>query len=145
MQIKLSDRNIVELVNKLQECGLLGDDLLHTVNGREYVTTDHLKTEVTDAVNLTGGRTAVVGICATVHFVHCERHEIDRETVPIMQVNLPAQLAVDLLHCEHAARQAVVESNGQLRLVQGELITVEYFDNLAAEIDEILQVYQAMS
>ena len=47
---------------------------------------------------------------------------------------------MDLLHCEHAARQAVAESNGQLRLVQGELITVEYFDNLAAEIDEILQV-----
>lgn len=80
LQIKLSDRNIVELVNKLQECGLLGDDLLHTVNGREYVTTDHLKTEVTDAVNLTGGRTAVVGTCATVHFVHCERHEMARKS-----------------------------------------------------------------
>lgn len=111
--IKLSDRNVVELVNKLQECGLLGGDLLHTVNGREYVTADHLKTEVIDAVNSTGGRIAVV--------------------------NLPAQLAVDLLHCERAAQQAVAESNGQLRLVQGELITVGYFDNLAAEIDEILQ------
>ncbi|KAL3152351.1 hypothetical protein ABBQ32_001414 [Trebouxia sp. C0010 RCD-2024] len=111
--IKLSDRNVVELVNKLQECGLLGGDLLHTVNGREYVTADHLKTEVIDTVSSTGGRIAVV--------------------------NLPAQLAVDLLHCEHAAQQAVAESNGQLRLVQGELITVEYFDNLAAEIDEILQ------
>ena len=60
-----------------------------------------------------------------------------------VQVNLPAQLAVDLLHCERAAQQAVTESNGQLRLVQGELITVEYFDNLAAEIDEILQVRSA--
>ncbi|KAL0031439.1 hypothetical protein WJX77_000485 [Trebouxia sp. C0004] len=110
---KLSDRNVVELVNKLQECGLLGEDLLHSVNGREYVTAAHLKTEVTDAVNGAGGRIAVV--------------------------NLPAQLAVDLLHCEHAAQQAVAESNGQLRIVQGELITVDYFDNLAAEIDEILQ------
>lgn len=53
---------------------------------------------------------------------------------------MPAQLAVDLLHCERAAKQAVAESNGQLRIVQGELITAEYFDNLAAEIDEILQV-----
>lgn len=67
-----------------------------------------------------------------------------RLSVTIMQVNLPAQLAVDLLHCECAARQAVAESNGQLRLVQGELITAEYFDNLAAEIDEILQVCYAM-
>jgi len=58
-------------------------------------------------------------------------------------VNLPAQLAVDLLHCERAAQQAVAESNGQLRVVQGELITVDYFDNLAAEIDEILQVYHS--
>ncbi|DBB10622.1 TPA: hypothetical protein ACH3X3_007133 [Trebouxia sp. C0006] len=110
---KLSDRNVVELVNKLQECGLLGEDLLHSVNGREYVTAAHLTIEVTDAVNGAGGRIAVV--------------------------NLPAQLAVDLLHCERAAQQAVAESNGQLRVVQGELITVEYFDNLAAEIDEILQ------
>ncbi len=60
-----------------------------------------------------------------------------------MQVNLPAQLAVDLLHCERAALQAVAGSNGQLRIVQGELITVDYFDNLAAEIDEILQVYHS--
>ena len=52
---------------------------------------------------------------------------------------------MDLLHCERAARQAVADSNGQLRLVQGELITAEYFDNLAAEIDEILQVCYAMS
>jgi len=57
-----------------------------------------------------------------------------------VQVNLPAQLAVDLLHCEREAQQEVAESNGQLRVVQGELITVDYFDNLAAEIDEILQV-----
>ena len=50
---------------------------------------------------------------------------------------------MDLLHCERAAQQAVAESNGQLRVVQGELITVDYFDNLAAEIDEILQVYHS--
>ena len=60
LQVKLSDRNVVELVNKLQECGLLGDDLLHSVNGREYVTADHLKTEVTGAVEGAGGRIAVV-------------------------------------------------------------------------------------
>lgn len=58
-------------------------------------------------------------------------------------MNLPAQLAVDLLHCERAAQQAVAESNGRLRVVQGELITLDYFDNLAAEIDEILQVYHS--
>ena len=60
--MKLSDRNVVELVNKLQESGLLGEDLLHTVNGREYVTAAHLKREVTDAVNGAGGRIAVVSL-----------------------------------------------------------------------------------
>jgi len=39
---------------------LLGEDLLHSVNGREYVTAAHLKIEVTDAVNGAGGRIAVV-------------------------------------------------------------------------------------
>ena len=61
------------------------------------------------------------------------------------QVNLPAQLAVDLVHCDRAARQAVADSQGQLKIVQGELITVEYFDTLAMEIDEILQVRQIHS
>ena len=61
LQVKLSDRNVVELVSKLQECGLLGDDLLHSINGREYVTANHLKGEVTEAVNAAGGRVAVVG------------------------------------------------------------------------------------
>lgn len=71
--------------------------------------------------------------------------DLARKGLLTTQVNLPAQLAVDLLHCERAAQQAVAESNGQLRLVQGELITVGYFDNLAAEIDEILQVRLAVS
>lgn len=58
---------MVELVNKLQECGLLGDDLLHTVNGREYITADHLKTEVTGAVTGAGGRIAVVSLLSCLH------------------------------------------------------------------------------
>lgn len=46
----------MELVNKLQAAGLLGEDLLHSINGREYVTAAHLKTEVVDAVEGAGGR-----------------------------------------------------------------------------------------
>ena len=55
-------------MNKLQECGLLGEDLLHSVNGREYVTAAHLKVEVTDAVNEAGGRIAVVRTCLLLYF-----------------------------------------------------------------------------
>ena len=36
--VRLSERNIVELVTKLQELHLLESNLLHTVSGKEYLT-----------------------------------------------------------------------------------------------------------
>jgi hypothetical protein len=36
--VRLSDRNVVELVSKLQELHILDADLLHTVSGKEYIT-----------------------------------------------------------------------------------------------------------
>ena len=48
--VKLSDRNVVELVNKLKQLGILGDDLLHTINGKEYITTDRLRQDVKAAL-----------------------------------------------------------------------------------------------
>lgn len=36
--IRLSDRNVVELVQKLQELHIIDFDLLHTVSGKEYIT-----------------------------------------------------------------------------------------------------------
>jgi len=36
--VRLSDRNVVELVQKLQELGVIDFDLLHTVTGKEYIT-----------------------------------------------------------------------------------------------------------
>ena len=36
--IRLSERNVVELVGKLQELGFIDFDLLHTVSGKEYIT-----------------------------------------------------------------------------------------------------------
>ena len=62
------------------------------------------------------------------------------ETLKPSQVDLPALLGVDLVHCERQAAAAVVAGGGALQAVQGELITQGYFDNLAAEIDELLQV-----
>lgn len=52
----------MELINKLQAAGLLGEDLLHSINGREYVTAAYLKTEVLDAVTSAGGRVPVVSL-----------------------------------------------------------------------------------
>ncbi|KAK9845381.1 hypothetical protein WJX81_005067 [Elliptochloris bilobata] len=110
---RLSERNVVELISKLQELGFLGSDLLHSINGREYLTLEHLRSEVLQAVEQAGGRIAVV--------------------------DLPALLGVDLVHCERQAAAAVSGSGASLQAVQGELITQGYFDNLAAEINELLQ------
>lgn len=54
---RLSDRNVVELVNKLKQLGIIGDSLLHTLNGREYITTERLKTEVKRALQQVGEHT----------------------------------------------------------------------------------------
>ena len=38
---KLSERNCIEIVNKLVQTNLL--EVLHTADGREYLTTQHLQ------------------------------------------------------------------------------------------------------
>ncbi|KAI3438673.1 hypothetical protein D9Q98_001094 [Chlorella vulgaris] len=110
---KLSERNVVELVNKLKNLGLLGDDLLYTTNGKEYVTTERVQAEVRAAVRAAGGR------------------------VPL--VDLPGQLGLDLSHCERAADVVVSASSGTITIAQGELFSAAYFDSLAAEVDDGLQ------
>lgn len=47
---KLSERNVVELINKLKQLGILGDDLLYTINGKEYITTDQLRLDIKKAL-----------------------------------------------------------------------------------------------
>ena len=36
--VRLSERNVVELVQKLQEHGIIDFELLHTTSGKEYIT-----------------------------------------------------------------------------------------------------------
>lgn len=60
VQARLSERNVVELISKLQELDLLGEDLLHSINGREYLTKRHLQQEIADTVLQSGGRVALV-------------------------------------------------------------------------------------
>lgn len=56
------------------------------------------------------------------------------------QVDLPAALGVDLLHCQEAARQAAAGAGAHdILLAQDELFAREYFDDLAAEVDEVLE------
>mmetsp|Transcript_16765 Transcript_16765/g.54824 ORF Transcript_16765/g.54824 Transcript_16765/m.54824 type:complete len:769 (+) Transcript_16765:27-2333(+) len=114
--IRLSERNVVELVSKLQELGLFdgAQGLLHTSSGREYLTHAHLREEVKRAVVTSGGR------------------------LPVL--DLPALLDVDLSHCERHAAALSREEADAFTLVEGELITPLYFDGVAAEVEEELQL-----
>ncbi|KAJ7553266.1 hypothetical protein O6H91_06G090300 [Diphasiastrum complanatum] len=109
--VRLSERNVVELVLKLQELGLLDADLLHTVSGKEYMTQEHLRAEI-----------------------EAEIKRLRR----ISAVELAASLGVDLYHCERQVEQ-VIASNSDLMLVQGEIISSKYWDIVAEEVNDTLQ------
>jgi hypothetical protein len=55
----------VELVIKLKAEGYLGDGLLHTINGREYVTREQLKKDIARSMDGVGGRIPLVIITAS--------------------------------------------------------------------------------
>lgn len=112
-QIRLSERNIVELVNKLKACELLDDTLLYTLNGKEYVTQERLRAEIKREVKRSGGR------------------------VPV--VDLQPLLNVDVVHCERQAKALADDPSVGFSLVEGELMTPAYFDAVAAEVDEELR------
>lgn len=113
LQISLSERNTVELIIKLKELGFIGNELLYTANGREYVTKDKLVTELRDIVEEHGGRLALVDV--------------------------PSLLGMDLGHCQAAAETLAKEHSSRITLAQGEIFSLSYFKDLANEIEEKLQ------
>ena len=62
LQARLSERVVVELINKLQELGFLEDKLLHSVHGRDYITPAQLCKEIQEQVQSSGGRLALVSL-----------------------------------------------------------------------------------
>ena len=107
---KLSEPNIVEVVQKLCELGLL--DVLFTSNGKEYLTPKQLRNEVEDEVLAHGGRVNIT------------------ELAPILNVDLP--------HIERAVDDLLKKDEG-LKLFHGELITEYYLDSVAEEVNQVLQ------
>ena len=51
---KLSDRNCIEIINKLTTLGLL--EVIYTTDGREYLTPQELEREIRDEVTVNGGK-----------------------------------------------------------------------------------------
>ncbi|MQM06836.1 hypothetical protein Taro_039665, partial [Colocasia esculenta] len=109
--VRLSERNVVELVQKLQELRFIDFDLLHTVSGKEYITPDQLRLEMEAEIKKSGR---------------------------VSLIDLSDIIGVDLYHIERQAQQIVSNDLG-LMLIQGEIISQSYWDNVAEEINEKLE------
>ncbi|RZB74790.1 E3 UFM1-protein ligase 1 homolog isoform X2 [Glycine soja] len=107
--IRLSERNVVELVQKLQQLQFIDFELLHTVSGKEYITL--LRNEMVAEVKKLGR---------------------------ISLIDLADATGVDLYYVEKQA-QSVVTEHGELMLTQGEIMSESYWDSIAEEINERLQ------
>lgn len=72
-QIRLSDRVAVDLIEKMKTLGILGDTLLHTTNGKEYITMERLVDDIYECLEDQGGRVAIVDLPGAlgVDFSHC--------------------------------------------------------------------------
>ncbi|KAH8335438.1 hypothetical protein KR074_002075 [Drosophila pseudoananassae] len=106
---KLSERNCVEIVTLLLEKKLL--DVVFTVDGKEYITPDHLEREIQDELYVNGGRANLVEVSKT--------------------------LNVDLSRVVTLAERIAAE-NPSIKLVLGQLIDEEYITHIAQEINEKL-------
>ncbi|WOK93753.1 hypothetical protein Cni_G02454 [Canna indica] len=115
--VRLSERNVVELVQKLHELRIIDFDLLHTVSGKEYITSDQLRLEIEMEINKLGRASLI---------------------------DLSDVIGVDLYHIERQA-QKIVADDPKLMLVNGEIISHSYWDSVAEEINEKLQECSQMS
>ncbi|XP_072913602.1 E3 UFM1-protein ligase 1 [Hemitrygon akajei] len=107
---RLSERNCVEIVAKLIADKQL--DVIHTLDGKEYITPAQVAKEMQDELYIHGGRINIV--------------------------DLQHILNVDLTHIESKASD-IVRSNRDIQLVLGQLIDEAYLDRMAEEVNDRLQ------
>ncbi|NWR93013.1 UFL1 ligase, partial [Furnarius figulus] len=107
---RLSERNCIEIVTKLIAEKQL--EVVHTLDGKEYVTPAQISKEIRDELHVCGGRVNIV--------------------------DLQQVINVDLLHIENRAND-IVKSEKTIQLVLGQLINESYLDQLAEEINDKLQ------
>ncbi|PXF48566.1 E3 UFM1-protein ligase 1 [Gracilariopsis chorda] len=104
---RLSERNCIELVMKLQSLKLI--ELIFTRSGKEYLTPAHLIVEIEDELLARGGRVNIIDI--------------------------PDALNVALNYVEDAMPH-VIKEDQSVRLVRGELLTDYYLASLAEEVND---------
>ncbi|KAG0725427.1 E3 UFM1-protein ligase 1 [Chionoecetes opilio] len=107
---KLSERNCVEIISKLGELGLL--DVYHTNDGKEYITPAQLSKEIQDEVFLHGGRVNLVDLVDSL----CVDHSVIEKRASLL-----------------------AHSDSSLCFVLGQLVSKDYLDAIAEEINEKLQ------
>nr|XP_031536075.1 E3 UFM1-protein ligase 1 isoform X1 [Vicugna pacos] len=107
---RLSERNCIEIVNKLIAQKQL--EVVHTLDGKEYVTPAQISKEMRDELHVRGGRVNIV--------------------------DLQQVINVDLTHIENRIGD-IVKSEKHVQLVLGQLIDENYLDHLAEEVNDKLQ------
>lgn len=98
------------MVNLLIEKNLL--NVIYTVDGKEYITPDHLRKEIEDELYANGGRVNLVELAKT--------------------------LNVDLSRVNDVAQQMSID-NENISILLGQLINEDYVKRIAAEINENLR------
>ncbi|XP_012624898.1 E3 UFM1-protein ligase 1 isoform X1 [Microcebus murinus] len=107
---RLSERNCIEIVNKLITQKQL--EVVHTLDGKEYITPAQISKEMRDELHVRGGRVNIV--------------------------DLQQVINVDLTHIENRIGD-IVKSEKHVQLVLGQLIDENYLDRLAEEVNDKLQ------
>ncbi|XP_034756851.1 E3 UFM1-protein ligase 1 [Etheostoma cragini] len=107
---RLSERNCIEIITKLVQDKKL--DVVHTLDGKEYITPAQISREIRDELYVHGGRINIV--------------------------DLQQILNVDWVHVENRASE-IAKSDKGVQLVLGQLINDTYLDRLAEEVNDKLQ------
>lgn len=113
---RLSERNCIEIIAKLVEEKKL--DVVHTLDGKEYITPTQISREIRDELYVNGGRVNIV--------------------------DLQKIINVDWVHVESRASD-IARSDRGVQIVLGQLIDESYLDRLAEEVNDKLQEAGLMS
>ncbi|XP_068433813.1 E3 UFM1-protein ligase 1 [Clinocottus analis] len=107
---RLSERNCIEIITKLVQDKKL--DVVHTLDGKEYITPGQISREIRDELYVHGGRINIV--------------------------DLQQILNVDWVHVENRASD-IAKSDKGMQLVLGQLIDDTYLNRLAEDVNDKLQ------
>ncbi|KAL6034348.1 hypothetical protein STEG23_029734 [Scotinomys teguina] len=107
---RLSERNCIEIVNKLISQKQL--EVVHTLDGKEYITPAQISKEMRDELHVRGGRVNIV--------------------------DLQQVINVDLSHIESRISD-IIKSEKHVQIVLGQLIDENYLDRLSEEVNDKLQ------